>query len=90
MLQRTVYGNEVVTYQSPLLGGAGVPHAFSTRIGGVSPPPFDTLNLGNPGGSAVQDDAGHLVRNYRRLQETMAPPMPLAAGSSRCMGMRSD
>ena len=36
MLQRVTHSNGVVTYQSPLLAGAGVPHAFSTRLGGVS------------------------------------------------------
>jgi YfiH family protein len=46
----------------------GVPHAFSTRLGGVSAPPFDSLNLGNPNGCAVQDDYEHVWENYRRLQ----------------------
>jgi YfiH family protein len=35
----------VVTLESPLLARAGFAHAFSTRAGGVSASPFDTLNL---------------------------------------------
>ncbi len=45
MLERIAHPDGVVFYQSPLLAAAGVPHAFTTRIGGVSPPPFDTLNF---------------------------------------------
>lgn len=37
--------------------------AFSTRLGGVSGPPFDTLNLGR----LTEDDAGHVAENRRRL-----------------------
>ncbi len=33
---------------SPELFARGVPHAFTTRLGGSSPPPFDSLNFGNP------------------------------------------
>ncbi len=54
-------------YVSPQLAAAGVGHAFSTRLGGVSRPPFDTLNLGNPNGADVQDPAEHLAENYARL-----------------------
>jgi len=56
-----------VWYESPLLAGAGVPHAFSTRLGGVSPPPFDSLNLGNPNGYDVQDLTARIQENYRLL-----------------------
>ena len=35
----------VVVLASPLLSQAGFAHAFSTRAGGVSAAPFDTLNL---------------------------------------------
>jgi len=63
--------NGVVYYDSPLLEGAGVPHAFSTRIGGVSPPPFDLLNLGNPSEGDARDDWERIHENYRRLQEAI-------------------
>ena len=43
------------------LGGAKA--AFSTRIGGVSEPPFDSLNLG----ILTEDDPGAVAENRRRL-----------------------
>ena len=53
--------NGLVYLTSPLLDG--VRHGFSTRRGGVSPAPWDTLNLG-PG----RGDAPENVReNYRRF-----------------------
>ena len=53
--------NELVWFTAPLLDG--VRHGFSTRRGGVSPAPWDTLNLG-PG----RGDAPENVReNYRRF-----------------------
>jgi len=56
---------------SPLLTRAGVRHCFSTRVGGVSRSPFDSLNLGNPGGD-IQDDWANIHENYRRLQQAIA------------------
>lgn len=76
MLQRTEAGG-VVYYCSPLLSIAGVRHGFSTRLGGVSPAPFDSLNLGNPSGCSIQDDDPRIQENYRRFQ--------LAIG---CVGQR--
>lgn len=47
------------------LGGARA--AFSTRLGGVSPPPFDSLNLG-----ILTDDSRDAVEeNRRRLAEAL-------------------
>ncbi len=66
MLARVTLPNGVVVYQSRLLTAVGVPHAFSTRIGGVSSVPFDSLNLGNPQG-AVQDSVDNLQRNFAIL-----------------------
>src|ERR1043165_4940692 len=56
-----------VFYISPQLREAGVPHAFSTRLGGLSPPPFDSLNLGNPSGG-VRDDRNRILDNYALLE----------------------
>ena len=67
MLQREVSANGIVTYVSPLLRQLKVPHAFSTRIGGISPKPFDSMNLGNPTGCAVQDTSERIRENYRML-----------------------
>jgi YfiH family protein len=51
-----------------LLDAAGVPYAFSTRLGGVSAAPFDSLNLGNPSGCDAQDDWERVYENYALLQ----------------------
>ena len=67
MLERICSTEGVVFYRSSLLAAAGAPQAFSTRIGGVSTAPFDSLNLGNPSGQAIQDSSEHIRENYRRL-----------------------
>ncbi len=54
-----------------MLDHIGVPHAFSTRIGGLSPAPFDSLNLGNPSGCEVQDDYERIYDNFRLLQSAI-------------------
>ena len=41
----------------------GVRHGFSTRTGGVSLPPWDSLNLG----IGLDDDPAHVRENYRRF-----------------------
>jgi polyphenol oxidase len=68
MLRRRIAKNQVVFYASPALESVGVPHAFSTRIGGVSEGIFASLNLGNPSGS-VLDSADNIAENHRRLLE---------------------
>jgi purine-nucleoside/S-methyl-5'-thioadenosine phosphorylase / adenosine deaminase len=67
-LQRRIAPNGVVYYASPLFESRGVPHAFSTRLVGISPAPFDSLNLGNPNGCEIQDDYDRVWQNYRLLQ----------------------
>jgi len=64
----------VVYYASAILEAIGVRHAFSTRIGGISPPPFDSLNLGNPSGCAVQDDYDRIWTNYALLLSCIGCP----------------
>lgn len=49
--------------RSALLTDAGVPHAFSLRVGGVSAAPYDSLNLGK----AVGDDLAAVDENLSRL-----------------------
>jgi YfiH family protein len=73
MLQRVAGDNGCVYYVSPILSRAGVPHAFSTRIGGVSSAPYDSLNLGNPSGLSrdQQDLSDHIAENYRRLHRAI-------------------
>jgi YfiH family protein len=67
MLTAHTADNGVVFYRSALLSAAGAAHGFSTRIGGVSHPPFDSLNLGNPNGCATQDPGDHIQENYARF-----------------------
>jgi polyphenol oxidase len=74
VLQRRTSSNGVVYYASAILEAIGVRHAFSTRLGGVSPPPFDSLNLGNPNGCAVQDDYDRIWANYARLLSCIGCP----------------
>ena len=55
---------ELVYLTSSLLASqSGVVHGFSTRLGGVSQPPWDSLNLG----VGRHDDPEHVLENYRRF-----------------------
>jgi YfiH family protein len=79
MFERISHSNGLITWQSSLLRALHVPHAFSTRHGGISSAPFDSLNLGNPSTSDTQDPHDHLLENYRRLQHVIGiPHMPRA------------
>lgn len=69
MLTRQVFSDGIVAYVSPLFCEAGIRHVFSTRVGGISPPPFASMNLGNPNGVPIQDDYERIWENYRRLQK---------------------
>jgi YfiH family protein len=80
MLQpRSAAANGLRYYVSPLLERLGVPHAFSTRTGGVSAAPFDSLNLGIAGDTAARDSSDNLEENYRRLRAAVG-----CAGHGRC------
>lgn len=79
VLDRRTSPAGVVYYGSRLLDAAGAPHAFSTRFGGVSPAPFDSLNLGNPSGCDVIDDGERIEQNYARLQDAIG-----CGGMDRC------
>ncbi len=74
MLSRRTGSNGVVYYASANLEAIGVRHAFSTRIGGISPPPFDSLNMGNPNGCKAQDDYQRIWANYARLLSCIGCP----------------
>jgi YfiH family protein len=50
--------------------GAGVTAAFPTRKGGVSPAPFDSLNLG----LSTEDEAALVLENRRRLCSAVGLP----------------
>jgi YfiH family protein len=61
----------------PVLRAAAIPvpfaHGFSTRLGGVSAPPFDALNLGGKWG----DDAATVGENRRRFLRAAGVGSPL-------------
>ncbi len=59
----THQNNDLLWLSSSLLDGAPVRHGFSTRSGGVSPAPWDSLNLGVSRG----DDMENVRENYRRF-----------------------
>ncbi|RME32242.1 MAG: peptidoglycan editing factor PgeF [Thermoflexia bacterium] len=58
-----VTANGIVYYRFESLAGAGVTHAFLTRLGGVSRGPYATLNLGH----TVGDDLDAVQENHRRV-----------------------
>lgn len=56
---------------------SGVPHAFTTRIGGVSSGPFASLNFGNPmelPPGVSRDSAANIDENFRRVLEAIHTP----------------
>jgi YfiH family protein len=52
---------------------AGVRALFTTRVGGVSQPPFDSFNLGDH----VGDDAASVMSNRARLRAITSPAKPV-------------
>jgi len=63
--------------RAPRLNAYGFAHGFSTRQGGVSVGPFESLNLGSSLGRAAgvggdgeqRDDPSHIAENHRRFGE---------------------
>ena len=55
--------NELVYLTSDVLDDPAIVHGFSTRLGGVSPAPWDSLNLDDRRG----DDLANVQENFRRL-----------------------
>jgi purine-nucleoside/S-methyl-5'-thioadenosine phosphorylase / adenosine deaminase len=54
---------------SEVLAAAGIPHCFSTRLGGVSLGMFESLNLGNPSElpREQRDPLQNIRENFRRI-----------------------
>ncbi|MCK6477610.1 MAG: polyphenol oxidase family protein [Phycisphaerales bacterium] len=62
---------------SPLLASRGIPHAFTTRTGGVSAAPFDSLNFGNPMDLPLgqpRDPVSSIRENFRRVLDAIGLP----------------
>lgn len=65
---RRINGGELVFYQfDQWAESTQFTHGIFTRLGGVSAPPWSTLNLGG----SVGDDPAALQENYRRVYETL-------------------
>lgn len=67
---------------SPLLTALAVPHGFSLRTGGVSSPPFDSLNLGG----SVGDEPASVHENLRRFLSSTGVPESSFASVSQVHG----
>ena len=65
--ESVVSGDGLVWRRSQMLHAAGVPHGFSTRLGGVSPPPFDSLNLGLADAPGEPDTWERVQTNWSRF-----------------------
>jgi polyphenol oxidase len=64
--------------RSSMLRRIGVPHGFSTRLGGVSGGMFASLNFGNPGElrGEERDPPDNIAVNYRVLLEEIGAASP--------------
>ena len=62
--QFVLHNDKAVYYTSPLFDSYNIPHAFFTRHGGVSAPPFDTLNFA-VGTGDIKDSAENVRQNHR-------------------------
>ena len=71
--------NDLVYMTSSVIG---VPHAFTTRYGGVSDGIFSSLNLGSNRG----DDPEHVRENYRRVCALMGAGIDEAAVTKQVHG----
>src|SRR5438046_1638519 len=65
---------EPILLHSPLLSALGVPHAFTTRRGGISAGIFASLNFGNPGDLPPhdRDPAPNIRSNWDLLKASLA------------------
>lgn len=66
----------------PVVPSPGFVLAFSTRRGGVSPPPWDTLNLGR----STPDEPARIEENRRRFLEASALDPALLATAGQVHG----
>ena len=74
MLEELSHSSGALVLRSPLLASAGIPHAFSTRIGGISSGPFASLNFGNPADCENRDPPENIRENFRRLLDAAGCP----------------
>ena len=72
--------NDLVYLASDVLENGAIVHGFSTRKGGVSPTPWDSLNLDDRRG----DDLANVQENFRRLCTALGTDVQRAVLSRRC------
>jgi len=79
-IQRVTNDSSLVLYRSSLLDAQNVPHAFTSRIGGISSRPYDSLNLGlscglnlvpSPKPNAPEDSPDNIRENHARVFEAI-------------------
>lgn len=58
-----LHDNGIMYYTSASLDAVGVKHMFTTRIGGVSVSPFDSLNFAEGSGD-IRDSSENVLKNY--------------------------
>lgn len=75
--------NGLIYDTADVLALPGIRHAFTTRHGGVSPAPFDSLNFADNHG----DSEENLLENYRRLASAVGFDARRAVG---CRQIHSD
>jgi len=69
-LDRQTHPNGTAAYHSPLLRDRGIPHGFTTRLGGMSREPYRSLNLG-PLTKGVGDQNACVSENFRRVRDAL-------------------
>ena len=80
----TLDGTDPVPHWRPETTLAGARLAFSTRRGGVSAPPFDSLNLGR----STEDSPGAVAENRARLLSTLGLSPERLATAGQVHGAR--
>ncbi len=60
--------NGLVWYESEALNELGIRHGFFTRVGGVSEPPFDSLNVKYE----IEDSEENVRENRKRILDSMS------------------
>lgn len=73
-LERCALREGVVVYRGARLAACGFTHAFTTRHGGVSAPPFDTMNLGIAQAPGEPDTDANVAANAARLMAAIGAP----------------
>ncbi len=74
MIRRVRTSDGLVLYRSDALDAAGVAHGFTTRLGGASPGPRDSLDLGPPDPDADATRTDEYQTNLDRLLGALDRP----------------